>query len=88
MEQPNPKGLDVDLSALEVLAGAGEVDVSPGRLGRAGGHVLVRVCAAVLAAPAHKGLGFTILECKATGGGSRRRSLRRTCVKGPASRRR
>ena len=41
-----------DLGAIEVLEGPGVVDVRAGRLGRAPGHMLVRVCAAVHAAPA------------------------------------
>ena len=44
-----------DLSALKILVGAGVVDVRAGRLGRAPGHMLVRVCAAVHAAPGYQG---------------------------------
>ena len=46
--------MDADLSAFEILAGAGVVHVCPSRLGRAAGHMPMRVRAAVHAAPASR----------------------------------
>jgi hypothetical protein len=65
--------MDADLGTLEILKSAGEVHVRPCRFRRAPGHMLVRVCTAVYAAPAHRGtwimlLPFLIRSSGANGG--------------------